>query len=164
MSESARATTLEEARYRVNYPNSAPRQIKVIALDRISDQVIRRLAQKPWHCTTFVTTPDPKPTGPVPQWLDDLKGQALDLLEQVRAADLVVTVSTAGESSSHSSMIAEACRLHNVMMTSLVIDDETGSQPALLKTMVPLRAHALMLVVANGEEYVEAMLAALRAT
>ena len=31
--ESARMTTAEEARYRINYPNSSPRAVKVVALD-----------------------------------------------------------------------------------------------------------------------------------
>ena len=163
MSESARVTTIEEAGYRVDYPNSTPRRTKVIALDPLSDAVVRRLAQKASCDTTFISLSREPRSGSLPQWLDDLKGEALDLLQQILAAELVVTVSTAGESSSNASMIAEACRLHNVMMTSLVIHDPAKTQEFMLKTVVPLRAHAAMLVVANGEEYVEAMLTALRA-
>ena len=33
LSESARMTTAEEARFRIDYPNSKPRAIKVVALD-----------------------------------------------------------------------------------------------------------------------------------
>jgi hypothetical protein len=49
------------------------------------------------------------------------------------------------------------------MLTSLLIDRAATSGPAVPQTMMPLRAHAAMLVVAKGEEYVEAMLTALRA-
>jgi hypothetical protein len=49
------------------------------------------------------------------------------------------------------------------MMTSLLINRAPAPEPLLLETMMPLRAHASMLVVAKGEEYVEAMLTALRA-
>jgi hypothetical protein len=44
-----------------------------------------------------------------------------------------------------------------------VIDPAAVPEPQLLHTMAPLRAHASMLVVAKSEEYVEAMLTALRA-
>jgi len=49
------------------------------------------------------------------------------------------------------------------MVTALIIDRPPNSQEALLKTLVPLRPHVSMLVVAKGEEYIEAMLTALRA-
>ena len=163
MSECARVTTVEESSFRVDYPNSTPRRTKVIALDSLSDAVLRRLPHKTKSDTTFMSLSREPRSGSLPQWLDDLKGEALDLLQQISAAELVVTVSTAGESSSNASMIAEACRLHNVMMTSLVIHDPRKNPESMLKTVVPLRAHAAMLVVANGEEYVEAMLTALRA-
>ena len=48
-------------------------------------------------------------------------------------------------------------------MTALVVDPASACESMLLETMLPLRAHASMLVVAKGEEYVEAMLTALRA-
>jgi hypothetical protein len=48
-------------------------------------------------------------------------------------------------------------------MTALIFDDAGAPEANLLKTLVPLRPCASMLVVANGEEYVEAMLTALRA-
>ena len=56
LSESARAASAEEARFRVAYPNSVPRRIKVIALDRPAERVVRRLAQGGWHSATFLTT------------------------------------------------------------------------------------------------------------
>jgi hypothetical protein len=87
----------------------------------------------------------------------------LNLLDQVSGADLVVTVSAAGHSTEDAAIIAEACHAYGIMMTALVIDPASAPEPLLLKTMVPLRAHASMLVVAKGEEYVEAMLTALRA-
>ena len=87
----------------------------------------------------------------------------MNLLDQIGAADLVVTVSTAGEKADDATVIADACGIHNVMMTSLLINRASVPEPLLLETMMPLRAHASMLVVAKGEEYVEAMLTALRA-
>ena len=162
LSECARAATAEEARFRVGYPNSVPRRIKIIALDQPAGRVARRLAQQDWNSATFMTTAQGTSRS-VRDWLSDLAGEAVNLLDQIGAADLVVTISTAGENADDVSVIAEACAIHNVMMTSLLIDPASAAEPLLLRTMMPLRAHAAMLVVAKGEEYVEAMLSALRA-
>src|ERR1043165_4066512 len=107
--------------------------------------------------------PRAAPGRSVRDWLSNLAGEAVNLLDQIGAADLVVTVSTAGENADDVSVIADACGIHNVTMTSLLIDAASAPEPVLLRTMMPLRTHASMLVVAKGEEYVEAMLSALRA-
>ena len=161
LSECARATSPEEARYRVAYPNSLPRRIKIIALDEPAERVVRRLAAGNWNSATFMTAV--RSGASANDWLADLAGDALDLLDQVGVADHVVTVSTAGENAEDAAIIAEACNARRIMLTALVIDPATLPEPQLLRTVTPLRAHAAMLVVARGEEYVEAMLTAMRA-
>jgi len=163
LSECARATTAEEARFRVDYPNSNPRRTAIIALDQPADSLLRRIAEKSWNGASFMTIANRARARSVQDWLSTLTGKTLNLLDEVRAADLVVTVSTAGECSKDTAIIAEACDVCGVMMTALVVDSASASESMLLETMLPLRAHASMLVVAKGEEYVEAMLTALRA-
>ena len=161
LSECARATTAEEARFRVDYPNSAPRRIKIIALDQSAEGVVRRLAGGEWNSATFMTAV--KGSAPAAKdWLADLAGDALNLFDQISTADHVVTVSTAGENAD-AAIIAEVCNARRIMLTALVIDPANSPDAQLLRTMAPLRACASMLVVAKGEEYVEAMLTALRA-
>lgn len=162
LSECARATTPEEARFRVGYPNSAPRRIKIIALDKPAERVVRRLATGKWNCAIFMTAVKGG-ASTANDWLADLAGDALDLLDQISAADHVVTVSTAGESAEDAAIIAEACAARRIMLTALVIDPTALPEPQLLRTVTPLRTHAAMLVIAKGEEYIEAMLTALRA-
>ena len=72
-------------------------------------------------------------------------------------------MSTAGESAEDVAIIAEVCHSRRITLTALVIDPSTLPEAQLLRTVTPLRAGASMLVVAKGEEYVEAMLTALRA-
>ena len=158
LSESARATTREEQRFRIDAPNSKARAIKVIALDRASETVLRRLAQQPWRSAAFMTVLNKQPSAqPVGGWLADLAG------ETIRSADVVVTLSSAGENSEMAGVVAEACRAQGKQMTALILDAAGAPAASLLKTLVPLRPCASMLVVASGEEYVEAMLTALRA-
>src|SRR5262249_58392265 len=55
-SESARATSAAESRYRIDAPNSQPRTVKVIALDAAAERVAKRIAQGPWRRATFFTS------------------------------------------------------------------------------------------------------------
>jgi hypothetical protein len=78
-SESARASSAVEARFRINAPNSRPRAIKIIALDRPSEEVVKRLAQQAmWGSATFLTAlagaPAPGERFSVSGWLGDLAG------------------------------------------------------------------------------------------
>src|SRR4051812_26108436 len=55
-SESARMSSAAEARYRIDYPNSKPRVVKVVALDAASEQVVKRVAERTWQRATFFTS------------------------------------------------------------------------------------------------------------
>jgi hypothetical protein len=167
-SSCSRAATADEARFRIDYPNSMQRAIKVIALDIPSEDVLRRISDLQWNGATFMTASTirgrEKSRGEsMSGWLSDLAGHITNLLEQIKAADVVIVVATAGDNPSNAAVIADACNLHHVMLTALVIDTPSTSQEALLTTLVALRPHTSMLVVAKGEEYIEAMLTALRA-
>jgi hypothetical protein len=169
LSESARMTTAEEARFRIDYPNSRPRAIKVIALDGPSEGVVKRLAQGSWQRATFLTAVE---LGGAPRggagwsmqaWLSDLAGRTKDLVDEVASADLVVMVASAGTGAEAAAVIAEACAARKVMTTALIIDGKSKSDEELSKTLASLRPHVSMLVIAHDDEYIEAMLAALRA-
>ncbi|HEY4406071.1 MAG TPA: hypothetical protein VGN55_15600 [Xanthobacteraceae bacterium] len=170
LSESARMTTAEEARFRIDYPNSKPRVIKVVALDAPSEAVVKRLAQGSWQRATFLTALkfDGAPRGgegwTMKAWLSDLAGRTKDLVDEVATADLVVMVAAAGTGAEvAAAVIAEACAVRKVMTTALIIESKTKSDEELSKTLASLRPHASMLVIANDDEYIETMLAALRA-
>ena len=167
LSESSRAASAAEARFRINDPNSRPRAIKIIALDRPSEGVVKRLAQAPWTSATFLTafasTPRHGERFSMQGWLSDLAGHTKDLVDEINSADLVVMVATAGEDAQVASIIGEACSLKRVMTTALVLGAASISDEALSQSLTQLRPWALMLVIANAEEYIADMLTALRA-
>src|ERR1700724_2226378 len=160
LSESARMTTAEEARFRIDYPNTKPRAIKVIALDAESERVVKRLAQGNWQRATFLTALkfDGAPRGgqgwSMQGWLSDLAGRTQDLVDEVASA---------GTGGKAAAVIAEACGVRKVMTTALIIDSKSKSDEELSRTLASLRPHASMLVIAHDDEYIETMLAALRA-
>src|SRR6478609_7929926 len=104
LSESARMTTAEQARFRIDYPNSRPRAVKVVALDAPSERVVKRLAEHPWQRATFFTALkfDGAPPGgagwSMKAWLSDLAGRTNDLVDEVASADLIVMIASAGTS------------------------------------------------------------------
>jgi len=166
-SESARATSATEARYRIDAPNAQPRTVKVIALDAAAERVVKRIAKGQWRRATFFTSlsDDGVPRGAwsMQAWLGDVAGRAMNLIEEIASADLVVMVAAAGGSPPAASVIGEACALNRVMTTALIVDAREKSDAALAGTLAALRPYAAMLVVADGEDYIEAMLEALRA-
>lgn len=168
VSESARASSAAEARYRINAPNSRPRAIKIVALDRQSEGVVKRLAeQATFSNATFLTVPE----GPVPSgkpfsmtgWLGDLAGHTKDLLKEIEGADQVIMIATAGEPLDAASVIGEACSVKRIMTTALILTLDTTSDEALSRSLAQLRPWSLMLVIASEEDYIADMLVALRA-
>ena len=168
-SESARMSSAAEARYRIDYPNSRPRTVKVIALDPASEAVVKRLAERRWQCASFFTSIrfDGAPRGgegwSIKAWLSDLAGRTKALVDEVATADLVVMVASAGTGAQAAAVIGEACAARKVMTMALVIGSGQRSDEELSRTLASLRPCAAMLVIANDDGYVEDMLAALRA-
>src|SRR6202521_3678118 len=169
LSESAKMSSATEARFRINAPNSKPRHVKVIALDRPSETLVKHLAQLHWNNATFFTASvfSSEPPGPgsfsMQGWLSDLAGRAKDLINEVSSADLVVMVATAGENAAAATLIGEACSLKRVNTTGLILGGGAATDEMLSKTLSRLRPWSLMLVIANGEDYIDDMLIALRA-
>jgi len=169
VSESARVTTAAEARFRINAPNSQPRNVKIIALDRPSERVVKHLASREWNRATFLTASSfeaaPQATQPfsVQGWLKDLAGRTKSLVDELDSADLVVMIAASGENAPAASMVAEACSAKNIMTTALIVGSEGTPDEALSKSLAQLRPHVMMLVISAADEYIEDMLTALRA-
>jgi len=178
LSESARATTAHEASYRVQYPNSSPRLIKVIALDTAAGNVVSELARKNWNRAVFfkslsfptiaggkLTAGDPAPTAKdrIQAWLADVAGHASDLVAEIDSADIVVVVASPGTDAQAATVIGEACRLRHKTMIGLIVQAGGVSDETLSRTLLGMRPLATMLVVATGADYVEEMLHAMRA-
>lgn len=184
-SESARMTTAREAAFRVQYPNSSPRLIKVIALDRAAGNVVAGLSRRTWNRAVFFNSlsfPQPQfsPSQPTQSqstqskgavgskdsmqaWLGDVAGHASDLVAEIDSADIIVVVASPGTDAQAASIIGEACRLRHKTMIGLILQTAGVSDEALSRTLLGMRPLATMLVVANGSEYIEEMLAAMRA-
>ncbi len=166
-SESARAASRAEARFRIDAPNSRRRAVKVIALDSQSERIVERLAQSSWAGAVFLTAAGGAPARgerfSISGWLADLAGHTKNLVGEIDSADHVVMIATAGEKLEAASIIGEACSLKQVMTTALVLSQASTGDAVLSQSLAQLRPWALMLVIASAEDYIADMLAALRA-
>ena len=167
-SESARVTTAAQSRYRISDPNAKPRLVKVIALDEASERVIQRLARSVWNQASFLSASafnalHKNNRFTMKGWLSDLAGRTKDLIDEIETADLVVMIVSAGENAQAASIIGETCHLRSITTTALIMQSASVSDDALSRTLAQLRPWALMLVIANNDDYVDDMLTALRA-
>jgi hypothetical protein len=155
LSESARMSSAAEARFRIQAANSRPRAIKVIALDRPSEGVVDRLMQRGWdHATFFTSSGD---------GLRDRSGLSHSVSDEVASADLVVMVAAPGGNAGAASVIGRECSRRRVNTTALIAGARPASDEALSSTLQQVRPWSLMVVIADADDYIDDMLAALRA-
>ncbi len=166
-SESARMSSVAEARFRVQASNSRPRATRVIALDVSSEYVVRRLADAHWTNATFFTAftanDDHTAGSAADGWLTDLAGSRRNVQDEVDAADLVIMVATAEGHAEAAAMIGQACSLKRVTTTALIVGTTSASDEALSRTLAQLRPWSLMVVIGDDDDYIREMMAALRA-
>jgi hypothetical protein len=166
-SESLRMLTAREAKFRVQYPNSKPRAVKMIAIDEASAQLVDEISRLTWNGAEFFNASS---FGEV---AEDAVAQSgarsprdspLSLFDKLADADSVVVVTSVGADPQAAGLIAAACREYRIPLIVLVVPRPGGGTEAELETSLrSLRPHAHMLVIAEDLSYVEAMLTALRA-
>ena len=166
ISESARASTAAEARFRLDAPNARPRTTRIIALDPAAERAVRPVAEGSWTGARFFALTGTTPAGdglaevPIDVTLREADGGAWGLADVLADADAVVMIATSGAGSAAASVIGGACSARGILATGLVVaEGDADARPALHG----LRPHAAMLVVASGADYVSDMLSALRA-
>jgi hypothetical protein len=171
LSESARATSSSEARFRIDYPNSMPRLVKVIALDEVGWTCVDQIAALPWRRAAFFTLQslENAPASPpaesyaVRAWLRGIAGETTSLIEEIDNADLVVMLASAGSNAEAALLIGEACHMRKVTAIGLMLQDAETTDAMIERTLKTMRPFVTMLVTADDAEYIEEMLNALRA-
>lgn len=167
-SDCARAATAEEARYRVNYPNSKPRTSKIVALDKGATAIARELETGSWNGARFLSSlgraKGVQGLDSIPLDLDlqDTSGAVVQLTGELTDADVVVMIASAGEAPEDAGVIGKSCAERGIMTTGIIV--EAGADAVSVeRTLTALRPNVRMLVVASDADYVPEMLTALRA-
>jgi hypothetical protein len=135
----ARAATAAEARYRIDRPIPG-RSARVIALDTGAEEVVRRVAARPWSDARFLTAGEATP-------------------DQIDDADLVVIVAQADDGAETAAAIALECQRRGIMMAGLIVGERLEASAA----VSAIRPYAPVLLVSGDEEDLAELLTALRA-
>jgi len=167
LSSCARAATAAEARFRVQYPNSSPRTSRIFALDPEAAEAMYAVAEDPWSGAHFLTLSKVMKVDPGKMAAADLPlchpdGSAADLETELEGADMAVLLATETSNETAAEVIARECFERKIMCAGLAIG-RGKSDAALDRVVNSMRRFARVLVVAKDEDYIPAMLSALRA-
>jgi len=164
MSQSVLATRPEEQRFRIDKPNSRPRDSLLIGLDRSSRDLIAGLVdERPERRHSFDLSHDePHDRSEVASWLAAVSAKTKALSDALEGKNLVVVIASAGADAQAAAIIGDVCKAHGVQMTALVVNAKQHSDEV-AATLAQLRPSAAMVVVAGDDIYVADMLKALQA-
>lgn len=165
-SKSLRMLTAREAAFRVQYPNSKRRAVKVIAVDEASAKLVDQVSRLTWSGAEFFTVSsfsEVAEEAVAPGGAHRPGDGALSLFGTLAGADSVVVVASVGEDTQAAGLVAAACRQYRITLIVLVVPRQDETAAELETSLRLLRPHAHMLVIAEDRNYVEAMLTALRA-
>ena len=161
----ARAATAAELRYRVQYPNSLRRTSRIFALDAAAAEAMYAITEDPWDNAHFLTVSAAVSVDPAKIVASDLRlghpdGSAANLAEELEGADVAVLIATDAAAEGAAEVIARTCFERNIMCAGLAFGHDKPKRDRVVNAM---REFTRVLVVAEDEDYIPAMLTALRA-
>ena len=157
----ASAATAAEARFRVQYPNSTQRTSRIFALDASAATAMYAVTEDPWDNAHFLTVAATDPTGGQIK-ISHPDGSIAILDKELDGADVVVLLATESTGQHAAATIAKECFDRKIMCAGLAL--ARGNAPEKLDGVVnSMRQYTRVLVVAQDDDYIPAMLSALRA-
>ena len=125
------------------------------------------ITEDPWNDAHFLTLSGVGKVDPGSAVAPDLRlshpdGSAADLEAELSGADMVVLLATEGSSEGAAEVIARECYERKIMCAGLALG-KGKSDAALDRVVNSMRRFARVLVVAQDDDYIPAMLTALRA-
>jgi hypothetical protein len=146
VSTCAEATTAKEAAFRIDYPLSAARNTRVIAIDPEAELIVRAASELEWGQARFYSVTDPGHT------LVSVTGESVPLADALENSNTVVMVSADGSNGEAVATIGAACKVRGIMTAGLVVTPGALTSEALFH----LRPHArILLVPAEDDDLVE---------
>lgn len=167
LSNCSLATTAAEARFRVEYPNSRTRSSRIFALDQRAAEAMYAITEDPWQGAHFLTVLanddiEPEATEASKLPLTHPDGTPADLAVEIEGADVAVLISSSGRNAGAAEVIAREAYHRSIMIAGMALSDLKGGQKA-EAAVNAMRPFASVLVVARDEDFIPAMLNALRA-
>ncbi|MEU0966263.1 3-methyl-2-oxobutanoate hydroxymethyltransferase [Streptomyces sp. NPDC005917] len=155
LSESARAASASESRFRIDAPIAPARAARVVALDERAESVARRLAGRPWAHARFYTVGGVWPGGGL---LYELGGVAAPFDDVLTGTDVVVVLATEDAGRSVAAEIGRLCGRRGITTAGVVMGDGYEADEA----VAALRPYARVLLLSADESDALELLTALR--
>ncbi|WP_329137479.1 3-methyl-2-oxobutanoate hydroxymethyltransferase [Streptomyces sp. NBC_01476] len=153
-SESARAASASESRFRITRPIAPARNARIVALDSAAEAVARRVSHGPWARARFYgCAPRPGDLG-----LYELDGRPAALPEVLTSTDVVVILATEDGGRAQAAEIGDACWARSITTAGVVLGDGFEAEDA----VAALRPYARVLLLSADESDVFELLTALR--
>ncbi|MCX2180221.1 3-methyl-2-oxobutanoate hydroxymethyltransferase [Streptomyces sp. SKN60] len=151
LSESARAASAHESRFRIDAPITPARTARIVALDARAAAVARRLAARTWAGARFYTAVST-------ETLHRLDGTPVPLDGVIARTDVVVVLATEDRGHRVAAAIGGICRRRGITTAGVVLGEgyEAGDAVA------ALRPYARVLLRSADEGDVLELLTALR--
>lgn len=132
----------QEARFRIQAPNSTARNIVVIPLDEVSSGLVTKTANQPWRNARFVAYA--------------ANGEGWRAALAAHDIDLVVIIGQVGESLSQTIAIGETVVTRHIKISGVLIVDEPAQLTALAGSLRSIRpwTHTLA-VIGNADDLPE---------
>ncbi|MGW1208926.1 3-methyl-2-oxobutanoate hydroxymethyltransferase [Streptomyces sp. NPDC002499] len=151
LSESARAASASESRYRIDAPIVPARAARVVSLDARAAAVGRHLAARPWAHARFYTLD-------AGELLHELDGPVAPLEEVLTGTDVVVVLATEDGGRAAAAAIGRICGRRGITTAGVVLGDGFEADDA----VAALRPYARVLLLSADEGDVVELLTALR--
>lgn len=155
LSESARAASAAESRFRITRPIAPARNARIIALDEPAASVVRRVADRRWSAARFYLCGNTGGDRVAPRTLD---GEPVALADLLTGTDVVVVVATDDTGRGPAAAIGAGCGERAVMTAGVVLGDGFEADDA----VAALRPHARVLLLSADESDLVELLTALR--
>jgi hypothetical protein len=157
------AATAAEARYRIDIPEPAARESRVIALDAAAAEVVRRLAEHSWRGGRFLVFDDVLSTdGAVGDGGDatlrTADGTETLLSMELAATDVAVVIATSAVRPEAAAVFGDACAARMIMSAGLILAESEPPEEA----VSVLRPNAMVLAILKDEDDIPPILTALR--
>jgi hypothetical protein len=159
LSSCAKATTAEETRFRVQYPNAAPRSSRIVAMDDGAARIMADIMGEPRPAAHFLRVAPRQPDiSPYEVVLLRADGAEVLCSAELVGADVVVMIATSAQGQRAAEIVGRLARGASVMTAGLVVTGDAADD--VVRVMRPATG---VLVVSPDADHLAAMLSALRA-
>jgi hypothetical protein len=148
------AATAAEARYRIDIPEPAARDSRVIALDAPAAEVVARLAEQSWRGGRFLVFEDVVSDDATLRTAD---GAETLLSMELAAADVAVVIATDAVRPEAAAVFGDACAARMIMTAGLILAESAPEEAVSV-----LRPNAMVLAILKHEDDIPPILTALR--